>query len=710
MSSVVQAMCPGCRQVLRIPSDWLGKPIRCKHCGTALQTKQLAQAPSPAPPQDIAEPPRRPPASRTKAVSSSRRADQSKDRAAKEAVRKSQRSPFTDLDAEDYEVLARQRRRNRGRWMGALLALGVLVIAGTILGFAWSRITALLKSPEVVQLLEDIKPGTSKLVKKPEAVKAEEQPRSLATFPRRLLVISVHDYLFANPIPVGVTSGGGPPGPTIAALVEKVGEGFRIPPNQRAHLSDRAANGQARPPMKAVIEKTLTDFFDGSRAQDRLLIFFIGHAVELEDQVYLVPIEGELDNAATLLPLTWVFEQLKACKARQKVLVLDVNHVNPTRGQERPGGGPMGPKLDAALKAPPPGVQIWASCSAGQASYEIESSQLGLFLDNLSKAAVMGVQGKIQKPDEPLPLDYFRDTVNKFMRDELGTPAREQVSWLSGQEAEGGAAYDPQEAAAPAPVLAGTPLSASPLSPEGARILEEVQLPPVKVARDSDAHKIEWLPPFPDAALKDYRASPPSTEEQKKVRQAIRDARIALWAVSPSTPPSALAPAVQRAKQEVKFDLSILQDGYRFNPHEQQFKQNVYNDEKNVARILDRLNDALEALQGVEGLLDKENKRWRANYDFLRARVEMQLAYVIEYQSMLGQMRKELPPRDPKIHGGWRLASTARLQGDSAGKKHANNARKLLDKIIQDYSGTPWELLAKRERLTALGLEWQPAK
>src|SRR5581483_3297617 len=148
-------------------------------------------------------------------------------------------------------------------------------------------------------------------------------------------------------------------------------------------------------------------------------------------------------------------------------------------------------------------------------------------LDELYKATALGMQGKIQKPDEPLPLEYFRDVVNKAMREELGSPAREQVSQISGQEVEGGAAYDPLEAAAPSPVLAGTPISASPLPPEVARILEEVQLPPVKVARDSDAHKIEWLPPFPDAALKDYRASPPSTEEQKKVRQAIRDARIA---------------------------------------------------------------------------------------------------------------------------------------------------------------------------------------
>ena len=77
---------------------------------------------------------------------------------------------------------------------------------------------------------------------------------------------------------------------------------------------------------------------------------------------------------------------------------------------------------------------------------------------------------------------------------------------------------------------------------------------------------------------------------------------------------------------------------------------------------------------------------------------------------MLGQMRKEFPPRNPKVHNGWRLASQPKLSGDAKGKKAAANSLKLLDKIIKDNAGTPWEVLAKREKLTALGLEWQPTR
>ena len=42
-------------------------------------------------------------------------------------------------------------------------------------------------------------------------------------------------------------------------------------------------------------------------------------------------------------------------------------------------------------------------------------------------------------------------------------------------------------------------------------------------------------------------------------------------------------------------------------------------------------------------------------------------------------------------------------------KDLASESRKLLTKLIQENPGTPWELLAKRERFTSLGLAWQPA-
>ena len=37
-------------------------------------------------------------------------------------------------------------------------------------------------------------------------------------------------------------------------------------------------------------------------------------------------------------------------------------------------------------------------------------------------------------------------------------------------------------------------------------------------------------------------------------------------------------------------------------------------------------------------------------------------------------------------------------------------AHKTFAKLAKDHAGTPWEVLARREAATSLGLQWQPAK
>src|SRR5262245_13921649 len=58
MSAVVQATCPGCKQVLRIPADWLDQPFRCKHCRTIIQARGSQPAPGRPAPSSQTPPPR----------------------------------------------------------------------------------------------------------------------------------------------------------------------------------------------------------------------------------------------------------------------------------------------------------------------------------------------------------------------------------------------------------------------------------------------------------------------------------------------------------------------------------------------------------------------------------------------------------------------------------------------------------------------------
>jgi hypothetical protein len=440
------------------------------------------------------------------------------------------------------------------------------------------------------------------------------------------------------------------------------------------------------------------------------VVFFIGHALVAGDDAYLVPIEGELDNAATLIPLKWVYEQLAACKARQKVLVLDVNRFSSTRGLERPDAGPMDAKFEKAVQSPPAGVQVWAACSSGQQSHETDDAPQGTFIEALYDASQKGIQNKIQKPDDPLPVEYFKEKVDEQMASDLKRFKLQQVSILSGKMSETGAAYDKDEPLAKAPTLAPLPENKGNEKLVKA-VLDQIGTPGVKPSQGSEELNYEALPPFDAAVLAKYDDD--KGADDSPVRKAIRNARALLWAVSTSGAPRSLGAAeVAEARAKLKFNLTVLAEGFRAPAAaaEAAFKGQVEGNERQVARIMGRLMEALEEMKAAGETKDAEPKRWQVNYDFMLARLQAQIAFLFEYQSMLGQMRKELPPRDPNLHGGWRLAATTTLQGDSTGKKLFKDSRKILEKLIKDHAGTPWEVLAKREKLTALGLEWKPTR
>jgi hypothetical protein len=748
MTTVVQATCPGCRQRLYVPADWLTQAVRCKGCGLVLQARRPA-----APPTTPAKPSGRTPPPPSQRVQTSA--------PPVPVAVPVDSSPFGFLaEAAPAPATAAARRRARrgssgGWWKGAVLALAVVVTAAAVAYFSWPRLGAAL-SPKAAPsgtgpavAAEPPRPDPAKDKDAPPAKdrpaeaprpsdkdkpadppkpgdkdkpsgkpsdkdKPAEAPKGQQPFPRRALVISVHNYLYANPV------GAGMPGASARNLpnfLEALSRGLKIPMNQIAHLSD-AAREKPRPPMKPVIEKTLADFLAACRAQDRVLVFFVGHAVEAGDEVYLVPIEGDVDNPDTLIPLQWVYGELAKCKARQKVLVLDTNRLNPGLGLERPNGGPMGAKTAAALAQPPAGVQVWAACSEGQQSYELESSPMGEFLDALQDAVVpdknhKGLEG-IQRPEDPLRLGPLCELVNANMKADLG-PLK-QTARVSGEEAADGAAYNKDEPPAPdaAKALAAAPMSAKPKDVQ--LVLDEVGLPPIKPTDRDAGLRTEALPPFDPAKMANY----PVGGEETPLRKEVSKARALLWAVcSPSPPPPVLAEQVKMFRDDLKVNLMVMKDGYKVPANEADFKNKVvFKDEEQIAFPLGALLDEVKDLKaagekaddkGVKAR-DAETKRWQANYDYTLARLEAETAYVFEYQSALGRMRKELPPHDPKLHSGWKLASQVDLRGDSEGKKLAKAARALFEKEAADNAGTPWEVLAKREKLTALGMEWQAVR
>src|SRR5262249_54043042 len=254
-----------------------------------------------------------------------------------------------------------------------------------------------------------------------------------------------------------------------------------IPPGQVVHLSDAAREPNS--PVKAVIENTLADFLKSSRAHDRLLILFAGHGVEIEGEAYLVPIEGGLGDPKTLIPLEWVYQQLEQGRAGQKVRVVDVCRLNPSKGTERPAEGPMSPKFDLALKNPPRGVQVWAACTEGQQSYEFEDFRLnnGVFMEALWEAAGSGVQGVLQKPGDPLPLAQRAARASPNTKTEGGLLRVTRPPRRRGGARGGGGPSARGEGAPPQPLVARLDAGRGLADAGQVRsVLRELNVPPVK--------------------------------------------------------------------------------------------------------------------------------------------------------------------------------------------------------------------------------------
>ncbi len=492
------------------------------------------------------------------------------------------------------------------------------------------------------------------------------------------LIISIHDYLYANPIQNGMP---GSNAHNLNNLLDGLNLGLHIPLNQIAHLSDDAsAQVWSTRTDEDRHRANLTKFLDTSRPQDRIMVFFIGHSVELEDNVYLAPIEGELDRAESLIPLQWFYEQMAKCKARQKVLVLDVNRFHRTFGQERPGGKEMGPKLDALLKAPPAGVQVWSSCSVKQRSYATDDFPMGIFLDSLLTALQQGGNGRIQKGEDALPLDLYVDLVNQLMKDDLSKRKLEQVSRLSGKEADSDAAYDARQPPHPMPsaCLAPPPAGVEMNKMLVESVLDQIGTPPIKVTHEM-ALRYDALPPFPVEALKKYEGG--ESNPDSPLRKAVKNARAVLWAIYPGEEPKELKRA-RSASCEDRFASSSTSSRraivHRRRRQRRDAVQGAASRTTNasVALIMRRHRGRLGGVAGPEGGRGA-GRREQTLEGQLRFRAGPDCSWSTLICSSISRCSapcaRSFRRAMRTCTDGWKLASQSKLQGDSTGKKFAKD-------------------------------------
>jgi hypothetical protein len=114
---------------------------------------------------------------------------------------------------------------------------------------------------------------------------------------------------------------------------------------------------------------------------DTIVLAFSGHGVQLkrdgegdDRETWFCPERARLDEPATLLPLSQVVARLKACPAKQKLLLVDACRVEVEPKEIRDKSGVPAIELDAAApfrRQLPEGMAALFSCGPHQKSFEL---------------------------------------------------------------------------------------------------------------------------------------------------------------------------------------------------------------------------------------------------------------------------------------------------------------------------------------------------
>jgi uncharacterized caspase-like protein len=163
----------------------------------------------------------------------------------------------------------------------------------------------------------------------------------------------------------------------IEALKQKLlGAGF--PEENITLMRDGAAESRYWP-SKANIEGQLALRLGLANEEDLVLVAFSGHGVQLEGASYVCPSDTNITQLrGTMVSLDAIYQALEACRARQKVLLVDACRNEPLLKGIKAPTDLKG--FAADLSEPPKGLRVLASCEAGQWSAEDPKLKHGVFM------------------------------------------------------------------------------------------------------------------------------------------------------------------------------------------------------------------------------------------------------------------------------------------------------------------------------------------
>ena len=155
-------------------------------------------------------------------------------------------------------------------------------------------------------------------------------------------------------------------------LMERAG----IPTSHILEVSDLASD--TRRPSRDNIKREVPEFLKQVKPEDRLIVFYSGHGVVNGDQVCLVPSDFDRERVdSTSLPIAWLQQQLAACPAQSKFLILDACHSGGAKNaDEQVSSQQLAKAVEVETIS---GCVVLASCRSDELSYEWKDRRQGLF-------------------------------------------------------------------------------------------------------------------------------------------------------------------------------------------------------------------------------------------------------------------------------------------------------------------------------------------
>jgi hypothetical protein len=573
----------------------------------------------------------------------------------------------------------------------------------------------------------------------PDAATDKEKPSEKAGAataqggtPRRMLAISVTKYLYANPLVGGKNRNGAS---EFNEAIKGIAFRYQVPDskdnNQLYVVTDADGklmqSASPRPMIKPIITDAIAQFCKTSRKQDRVVLYFGGHALAKDGKAYLIPAEGDPNEVESLIPLDDVWKLLAECPAQQKVVLFDVCRLSTDDNAIRPGSEPMTEELETALHTPPAGVQVVTSCSAGQttgefrAAEDADTPQGSAFLGALRRAARKSTV-KVG-PTDPYPVDEWVKEAAVRMKDVLG-PTRPATPKASG-EASPPVDPNPDEPAPERFAVAEAPKGANPKDVQ--QVFAVLATPPL-LGGGEDKDDVQGSVFFPEDALKGYKPDVPVEEvvalaEGFKVKEGAKERKARAFDLTPAQWKELKGQAHRVAAvmllEEVRDRWgefiandkdSVLKDGLN-GKVDDKLKAEIAKDQVPISSAVYDLNESVEAVSddalGLVAAADADtNKFWQATFRFALAQAKLRVAFLHEANLALGNIRTD---NLPDSASGLRLVQKAKMT-DKKAAPGGKQALEQLGELAKEHKGTPFEVLAKQWRAVSLGLEWRPKK